>query len=696
MAVLRTLLIAALLLLPAAATAGERVVAIGDIHGAYDALVDILMRTGLIDERRDWVGEGVSFVQTGDFTDRGSRVRDVMELLMELEVQAEAAGDEVRLLLGNHEVMNLIGDDRSVMENPDIYASFTDDASDNRRDKAYDAWRAWRDRRRDALEVLAEQHDIVLTADLVRFLDQSRDEWMEAHPRGLVEYREAFSPEGRFGSWLRRLPMVARVGDSLFLHAGLSADYAEMSIDQLNKLHWRKIKEWDKNRARLSKRGLILPWFSWVETRMALELELRAPQTVFTRNLARSVWDSLDGLLETVGSDNSPLWFRGYSPPPRGLDDDELATLLDLTDRTHKVRRTVAGHTPLGEHEILERLGGRVFLIDTGMLTRYYGGRASALEISGTQVSTVYAERPPEVRVEIVHAARHSARLRPMAAAASSRREYSFLGADGQVLPIQELDELEHFLNTARVLSRVPLGSGTSGAERLILESDGVRAHAVFHTVDEDRGGPTDPVTLGDGTRVMYFRDSYRSQAGVYRLSRIMGMNNVPPSVVRTIDGDEGSVTLWIEDGTDLTRWRERGEGDPRTTFFNRQISDMRVFDNLIHNTDRNTGNIFWTGDFSIWLIDHTRSLSRDEQLYRADKLTRCSREMLERLEELDAKEVEAALLPYASKFDVKALMKRRDKILGVIHKNIKKMGEEKVLFSYGDPVRTKISSEAS
>src|SRR6185503_17897911 len=59
----------------------ERVVAIGDIHGAYDGFVSILRETGLLDNRDRWIGGKAILVQTGDVVDRGADSRKVLDLL---------------------------------------------------------------------------------------------------------------------------------------------------------------------------------------------------------------------------------------------------------------------------------------------------------------------------------------------------------------------------------------------------------------------------------------------------------------------------------------------------------------------------------------------------------------------------------------------------------------------------------------
>ena len=86
-------------------TATPRVIAIADIHGAGDAFVGILQAAGLVDAGQHWSGGTATFVQTGDYFDRGPGVRRVLDLLMAIEPEAKRAGGRTEILLGNHEVM---------------------------------------------------------------------------------------------------------------------------------------------------------------------------------------------------------------------------------------------------------------------------------------------------------------------------------------------------------------------------------------------------------------------------------------------------------------------------------------------------------------------------------------------------------------------------------------------------------------
>src|SRR4051812_28767419 len=119
------------------AAPASRIVAIGDVHGAGDGFVSILQRSGLVDAQKRWSGGNAILLQTGDLLDRGPDVRQVLDLLMALEQQAAAAGGRVQALLGNHEVLNLIGETRDVAA--ELYQQFADGRSEARREDAYQA-----------------------------------------------------------------------------------------------------------------------------------------------------------------------------------------------------------------------------------------------------------------------------------------------------------------------------------------------------------------------------------------------------------------------------------------------------------------------------------------------------------------------------------------------------------------------------
>ena len=376
---------------PAEARPGSgRVVAIGDIHGAGDQLREILQHAGLIDAERNWTGGTATLVQTGDFTDRGPQVRAAMDLLMRLEDGAREHGGEVRVLLGNHETMNLLGDVRDVT--PAIFATFASDDAERRREDAYRQYAAHAARRRGN----GDRHG--------RPEPMSRDEWMRTHPLGFVEYREAMEADGRYGRWLRDKPIATVAADTVFLHGGLSPDLEATSVEALNDTAREEIERFDRHRRHLIDAGVILPFSTFQEIFGAVALELRAwierlsPDTRERRRrppVTREERALLDVLmdLQTINSwsitdPEGPLWFRGLALRPERDVDDFIGGVL----KRFGVARAVVGHSVTASRRITGRAGERVFLIDTGMLEDVYGGRASALELLDGRVTAIYPD----------------------------------------------------------------------------------------------------------------------------------------------------------------------------------------------------------------------------------------------------------------------------------------------------------------
>jgi hypothetical protein len=195
---------------PAVFSGAERLVAVGDVHGGFDEFVQVLKLAGVVDKKLNWSGGKTHFVQTGDVLDRGPDSRKVMDLLMKLEKQAPKKGGRAILLLGNHEVMNLLGDLRYV--SPGEYAAFATGDSAAVRDAAFE-----------------------LLADPARKDDPAyRKAWDAEHPLGWVEHRQAFSSRGKYGKWLRERNAVVKVDGYLFVHGGIPPSLADSSIQAIN------------------------------------------------------------------------------------------------------------------------------------------------------------------------------------------------------------------------------------------------------------------------------------------------------------------------------------------------------------------------------------------------------------------------------------------------------------------------------
>lgn len=358
-----------LFLLVAAAPApqAERIVAVGDVHGDLGRFSAILQTAGLIDSSRQWTGGRATFVQLGDLLDRGAKSRELMDFLMTLQTEAPKHGGTVLLGLGNHEVMNMVGDLFYVA--PEEYAAFADSRSEQRRKAAFQSYSR-------------------LEARKGRKADEK--EWTSAHPLGFIEHREAFSPQGKYGKWLRGLPTVNRVQDSIFLHGGLDPSMDYKSVDDINAKVAAEIQAFDKVTRYLVDKGLALPFFTVQEFAEAALDELQKTNALKPPTAeSRAHIQILAGLLQAgetwlIFRENGPLWFRGYNTWSEAEGEELLPPLM----QTLGVRRIVVAHTPQPNGEISRRFGGKVFLIDTALLR----GRPSALEISGGRIRALYLD----------------------------------------------------------------------------------------------------------------------------------------------------------------------------------------------------------------------------------------------------------------------------------------------------------------
>jgi hypothetical protein len=197
----------------------ERLVAIGDVHGAYDRLVAILRAAEIVDARLRWSAGKTHLVQLGDIVDRGPDSRKALDLLQSLEKDAARAGGAVHVLIGNHEVMRMLGDLR--FTTPGEYAAFVTSRSEETRKRFVES-------------APAEQ----------------REPLLKETPLGSIELRVAFGREGPYGKWLRGLNALVKINGVLFVHGGLSPAVAELSCDAINETVRRELtSDLDKTRA---------------------------------------------------------------------------------------------------------------------------------------------------------------------------------------------------------------------------------------------------------------------------------------------------------------------------------------------------------------------------------------------------------------------------------------------------------------
>ncbi len=152
-------------------------VVISDIEGNYNAFMGFLYANCIVDANHDWIFNNGHLVLVGDFVDRGKNVTQVLWLIYKLEQQAALKNGKVHFTLGNHEVLNFQGD-----------------------------YRYNRGKYIKAAKIISG----------------------EQNKKQALKY--LYSNETELGTWLATKNVVEKIGEYIFVHAGLSPELLEYNL----------------------------------------------------------------------------------------------------------------------------------------------------------------------------------------------------------------------------------------------------------------------------------------------------------------------------------------------------------------------------------------------------------------------------------------------------------------------------------
>ena len=251
----------------------KTIIAVGDLHADLSSAKKTFAVAGITNGDGNWIVKDTIVVQTGDLTDRGPDGKPLLEWVQSLEGQARQHNSQFIILLGNHEVMNLQGD--------------------------------WR---------------YVSQADVASF-------------GGLESRKKAFTPGGEWADWLSTKDAVLQIGDTVFVHGGVSRQFARPAETLSQEVRLAMLGQGDRS----------------------------------------------------ILSEKGPLWYRGYWRQTETQACEEAQFVLAEL----KAKRMVMGHTTQRDGQIHSRCNGTLFAIDTG-ISRHYGEHPSALRLTGDTVEALY------------------------------------------------------------------------------------------------------------------------------------------------------------------------------------------------------------------------------------------------------------------------------------------------------------------
>lgn len=224
--------------------------------------------------------------------------------------------------------------------------------------------------------------------------------------------------------------------------------------------------------------------------------------------------------------------------------------------------------------------------------------------------------------------------------------------------------EFQEFLETADIVSVEDVGSGRNHPKLVTLQNGASTHRAIWK-----------PIQRG---RQEWGWESYQAEVAAYQLDRLLGLNMVPPTVVREIDDQRGSLQLWLE-GCHL--YEDVEDQVPKDEAWDRQLSRMKLFDSLIGNGDRSPRDFMVDEAWNIVLIDHSQAFQSNQDLDSTMLPDRFDRELVAKIKALEPMSLEVHFDILLMRPQVTAILARRDALVAHVETLVSVHGESAVFY---------------
>jgi hypothetical protein len=244
--------------------------------------------------------------------------------------------------------------------------------------------------------------------------------------------------------------------------------------------------------------------------------------------------------------------------------------------------------------------------------------------------------------------------------------------------PARTCTQMEEILLKGTLSGMRDLSTGTTVPKKATLEFENQRHDASIQTVDIHKNS----FQTAQGTE-LNFRDSWKYNVAGYELAKILELNMIPPYVERKIKNQDASFSWWVNDSMmEIDRMKNKVEiPDPQA--WNKQMYAVRVFHELIYDTDPNLTNILITKDWQIWMIDCTRAFRLQKNVRDQKNLVQCDRKLLAKLRGLKKDELKEKLSRWLTKEEIDGVAARAGKIVEFFDKQVASKGEGAVLYDF-------------
>ena len=239
-------------------------------------------------------------------------------------------------------------------------------------------------------------------------------------------------------------------------------------------------------------------------------------------------------------------------------------------------------------------------------------------------------------------------------------------------------EQIKQFLQTADIVKSKPSSKGVTHPWRLTLSNGAITHDASFQAVDEHKP----KMDLGNGKIETDFVDSYKYNIAAYEIAELVGLDYmIPVYVERKWEGKTGSLSWWLPVKMDDAERFEKKIEPPDADKWNKQMFRIRVFDELVYDSDPNLTNVLIGNDWTVYRVDFSRAFRKSKDLRGEKNLVKCDRQLFEKLKTLKADEVAEKTKRYLTKDEINGVMARRDKIVAKFQTMIAQKGEKEVLY---------------
>jgi len=238
-------------------------------------------------------------------------------------------------------------------------------------------------------------------------------------------------------------------------------------------------------------------------------------------------------------------------------------------------------------------------------------------------------------------------------------------GAESAAGWLGNIAEIEEYLRSVEVVRIEDVGTGVTNPKRAFVPPDGPLGSFLWK-----------PLAPG---RYRGYWESYKAEIAAYEFDRLLGLQMVPVTVERRIEGDLGSAQMWLSPTKSFSDYG--GLPTPPNThigMWNIQLIRAKMFHNLINNVDPNQGNWLVDPSWNLFLIDNSRAFTTDDDKW-PHEITRVDRDLWASVQQLDEPTLQAALGEWLGGREIRAILERRDRMTTIVEKLVEEHGERDV-----------------